>query len=189
MVRAMNKWNSAVRWMRWIPAGLVLCASAPATPPQSNDKPEKPELRQFDFWVGTWDVYSPSGQKVGTNRIEKLERGYLLLENWASVGNSTGKSMNYYDASEKKWKQLWVDAGGDIIKTAGRFERGAMRLRGEHIFKTGKKRPFKLTFTPNADGSVRQLCEESTDGGKTFKTWFDGKYVRAAKKHGDKSKP
>ncbi|HXV63164.1 MAG TPA: tetratricopeptide repeat protein, partial [Vicinamibacteria bacterium] len=29
-----------------------------------------PEFRQFDFWIGTWEVTS-GGQKAGDNRIEK----------------------------------------------------------------------------------------------------------------------
>ncbi len=45
--------------------------------------------------------------------------------------------------------------------------------------KTGERRPFRMTFTPQDDGSVRQFLEESTDGGKTFAIWFDGRYVPA----------
>ena len=34
----------------------------------------------------------------------------------------------------------------------------------------------RITWTPNADGSVRQHWETSTDDGKTWKTSFDGLY-------------
>jgi hypothetical protein len=38
----------------------------------------------------------------------------------------------------------------------------------------------KLTFTPNADGTVRQFWEQSTNDGKTRTVAFDGLYVRKA---------
>ena len=47
------------------------------------------------------------------------------------------------------------------------------------MLKTGEKRPFRMTFTPRDDGSVRQFLEESTDGGKTWSVWFDGRYLPA----------
>jgi hypothetical protein len=37
----------------------------------------------------------------------------------------------------------------------------------------------RVTWTPNADGSVRQLWEKSADGGATWTTAFDGLYTRA----------
>ena len=30
------------------------------------------EHRQFDFWIGHWDVFVPSGKKAGQNRIEVI---------------------------------------------------------------------------------------------------------------------
>ena len=40
-----------------------------------------PLARQFDFWVGDWDVKNQQGQNAGKNTIQKLENGCLLLEN------------------------------------------------------------------------------------------------------------
>jgi len=36
----------------------------------------------------------------------------------------------------------------------------------------------KLTFTPNADGTVRQFWEQSVDDGANWTVAFDGLYVR-----------
>jgi hypothetical protein len=36
----------------------------------------------------------------------------------------------------------------------------------------------RITWAPQADGSVRQLWESSKDGGRTWSTAFDGKYVK-----------
>ena len=37
----------------------------------------------------------------------------------------------------------------------------------------------RITWTPAADRSVRQLWESSTDRGKTWTVLFDGRYVPA----------
>jgi Tetratricopeptide repeat len=134
--------------------------------------------RAFDFWVGDWDVTS-GGRPAGTNHIEKAADGCLLVENWTSVRGGHGKSLNFYDRQRKVWRQIWVDGRGDIIETEGGFSKGAMRLKGTHRTPRGDVLPFRMTFTPRADGSVRQFIEESSDGGKTWSVWFDGNYVRS----------
>lgn len=140
-----------------------------------------PVYRQFDFWVGEWDVSIPSGRKVGTNTIQKIAGGCALLENWSSLsGVSVGKSINYYDPAKKKWVQTWADSSGEIIPTEGELKDGAMRLEGELIGRGGKKSLYRGTWTPLDDGRVHQFLEESKDGGKTWNTWFDGYYKRRA---------
>ena len=103
----------------------------------------------------------------------------MLYESWTSASGSDGHSINYVDPATDQWIQVWMGADGTLITGRGGLEGGAMRLVGEHVLKTGERRPFRMTFTPKDDGSVRQLLEESTDGGKTFSTWFDGRYVPA----------
>ena len=38
----------------------------------------------------------------------------------------------------------------------------------------------RITWSKNADATVRQVWESSTDGGKTWTVAFDGKYVKAS---------
>lgn len=42
--------------------------------------------RQFDFWVGSWNVMTPQGQQAGTNVIQPILNGCALVENWTSGG-------------------------------------------------------------------------------------------------------
>jgi hypothetical protein len=147
-----------------------------------NDEPcsHQPQYRQFDFWVGTWDVFNPQGQKAGTNRIEKSLDGCLVTENWSSAGGDHGSSMNYYDPQLGKWVQVWVDGGGGIIQVSGEFREGAMRFEGRHTLSNGTTKRYRMTFTPKKDGIVRQFIEESVNDGKTWYVWFDGTYVKQA---------
>ncbi len=137
--------------------------------------------RQFDFWIGDWDVTTPQGQQAGTNTIEKILNDCVLLENWlgaSAAPGGGGKSFNYYDANAGKWKQLWVDAGGNTSSFTGEFKDGAMRFEGVWTNRNGTTSRMKMTFTPLEDGRVRQYIEQSLDEGATWNVWFDGFYVR-----------
>ena len=68
--------------------------------------------------------------------------------------------------------------GGRLVLSGG-FKDGAMVLEGQQPVpdaKTGKPQRERITWTPLADGSVRQLWESSTDQGKTWTVAFDGNY-------------
>ncbi len=140
--------------------------------PCEND----PRYRAFDFWVGDWEAWS-GGQKVGENRIEKILRGCVLLENW-SGGGSSGKSFNYFDATDAKWHQNWVDEGGGIVTYEGEVRDGVMHYTGENRPTSGPRLPARVTFTPLPAGGVHHLIETSTDGGKTWTVSNDITYLK-----------
>ncbi|RMF80548.1 MAG: tetratricopeptide repeat protein [Planctomycetota bacterium] len=133
--------------------------------------------RDFDFWVGEWDVYNPQGAKVGVNRISRGANGYIILEEWRSANGGVGKSMNYFDPSERKWKQVWVSGNGGVAYYTGEFRDGAMRFSGRTIKPNGDELAARMVFTPQPGGKVRQFIEHSADGGKTWRVYFDGTYV------------
>ena len=49
-----------------------------------------PESRQFDFWIGEWDVTTPDGKPAGSSRIERIANGAGLLENWSGYPAPAG---------------------------------------------------------------------------------------------------
>ncbi|MCK6447561.1 MAG: tetratricopeptide repeat protein [Planctomycetes bacterium] len=133
--------------------------------------------RELDFWVGEWDVFDPSGQLVGTNSITKAERGYVLCERWTDRSGGSGRSLNFVDPSDGLWKQVWVDDRGGVMRYSGAFVDGALRFEGEHLAPHDVRTPSRCTFTPLADGSVRQFIEQRAPDG-VWRPAFDGKYVR-----------
>ena len=136
---------------------------------------------QFDFWIGEWTV-TEKGKPAGTNRIDRLLDGCALLENWVGAGGSRGHSLNLYDASRALWQQTWVDSSAGALNLTGRFSAGHMVLSGQSTDqKTHKPREERITWTPNADGTVRQLWDQSLDGGKSWQVVFDGLYTRKGK--------
>ena len=136
------------------------------------------ESRQLDFWIGTWDVMTPQGQKAGVNVIQPFAEGCSIMENWTATGGGNGKSINYYDASTQKWYQFWIGSGGGALRYEGSFRDGAMRFEGETVA-NGKKTFHRLTFSKNDDGTVRQFAEISNDQGKTWTVSYDFKYVKS----------
>jgi hypothetical protein len=134
--------------------------------------------RQFDFWVGNWDV-TVAGKPAGVNRIEKILGGCALLENWQGAGGMSGKSLNFYDPRRERWHQTWVDDRGGSLGLDGSFTGGKMVLTGtKQDPSTGKTTIDRITWTPLPADQLRQVWETSTDGGKSWTVAFDGLYTR-----------
>lgn len=164
---------------------LLLAAALPhaaaAQTPQPQPRPTckaRPEHRQFDFWVGEWEVRNPRGQTVGTNSVQLILGDCVVFENWTGAGGSVGKSFNVYNAALGKWQQTWVDNAGGVLELAGEFKDNEMRFTGETRGRDGRVTLERLTFTKLGDGNVRQFWQQSADGGKTWTVAFDGLYVR-----------
>lgn len=133
-----------------------------------------PEYHQFDFWLGTWEV-TAAGKPAGTNTITQEEQGCLVHEHWTGRGGSTGQSFNFYDSSTRQWNQVWVDNQASSLRLSGEFTGDQMKLIGVAPGPDGKPQQQRLTFFRNADGTVRQLWETSSDG-TTWGVAFDGLY-------------
>ena len=139
------------------------------------------EHRQFDFWLGEWSVYSPDGKPAGKSRIESILDGCVVAERWTGAKGFSGRSFNVYNRETRRWEQYWVDQSGSRLHLSGGLAAGSMVLAGSQDTpdpKTGLERRERITWTPNADGSVRQLWESSVDAGKSWTTSFDGQYRR-----------
>jgi hypothetical protein len=166
--------------LRGIAAALALAApaagraQAPSTPPACASA----EHRQFDFWAGDWDVRRADGKLAGRNIITREHGGCVLLERYTAAGGYTGSSLNIYDARRKRWHQTWTDNTGQLLELNGEFRDGKMILGGETLDAQGKPTRERITWTPRPDGTVRQLWEQSTDGGATWTVAFDGIYSR-----------
>jgi hypothetical protein len=153
---------------------LVAEMSVQAYPCEHDER-----FSEFDFWLGEWDVRDAAGNFAGTNRIEKVEHGCLITETWTGASGSTGFSINYLDASDGKWVQIWNAAGGTQINYRGGLTDDGMRLTGVISSAAGgAAAPFRGLWAPLPDGRVRQFFEQSNDGGETWVTWFDGYYTR-----------
>lgn len=148
-----------------------------------------PQYRQFDFWLGDWEVRNAAGQLLGRNRISKRYGGCAVHEEWQGASGLSGGSFNVYDLATKQWHQFWVDssgtnwlssdAQGNPATLRGGILDGAMVMLShpETLPSIGLSR---ATWRPLPDGRVRQTFESSSDGGATWTVTFDGFYSRAS---------
>ena len=144
---------------------------------QASSSPcDAPEYRQFDFWVGEWAVHNPKGQQVGTNRIEKVEHGCAIVENWTNARGVTGRSINVYRPATRTWTQAWAGSDGGTLILEGRFTAGKMILEGKSLGAKSEPLRDRVTWSQLPDGKLRQFWEQSADEGKTWTVAFDGIY-------------
>ena len=168
--------------MRWIGNFAVIalisgCATAqisPAPQPCLNE-----EYRQFDFWLGTWDVEDAAGNAAGQNIITSEEGGCLIVERWTSVHGGTGQSYNFYDPGTKEWRQVWIGSGSVIDYSGGLTETGSMKLKGDIHYHAGGVFPFTGEWTLLEGGTVRQHFEQYDPVEEKWKPWFTGVYTKA----------
>jgi hypothetical protein len=83
-----------------------------------------------------------------------------------------------YDASRDRWHQTWVDTGGLLLELDGALRDGKMVLEGETLDSTGSVQKQRITWEPRPGGKVRQHWQQSTDGGTSWSTVFDGTYTK-----------
>jgi len=139
-----------------------------------------PEAKNFDFWVGEWDVNNPQKQKVGDSKIEKILKGAVILENWTGVSGYTGKSFNHFNMDTKKWEQYWVDQNSNSIYFVGNYDstKNAIVYYSYDHAKDNSPYIRRLTFYNLGTDKVRQFSQRSTDKGETWSTEYDFTYIR-----------
>jgi len=136
--------------------------------------------RQFDFWLGEWEVTDSSGKPAGRNRIVSLFNGCGLQENWESAQGAKGTSLNVYDAVAGRWHQTWVDDHGGLLELDGGIDAGKMVLIGSRpsVKEKGTRVVHRIVWTPLAPGKVQQHWEFSKNEGRTWSNVFDGIYTK-----------
>lgn len=134
------------------------------------------EHRQFDFWLGDWDVTNQAGPQrpPSHNRISSREGGCIVLEEYDTPSGYSGVSISFYDPNRKQWHQTWMDNQGQPILHSGGMRDGRMVLVDDPEGQTQNR----TTWTPMDEEKVRQHWEFSDDGGKTWSTVFDGLCTR-----------
>jgi len=151
--------------------------TAPPTATTTGPCSVKAEYKQFDFWVGEWDV-TDKEKKVATSSIQRIVDGCIVFENYFQLDGYTGKSFNFFDAALKKWRQTWVDRSGNVSEFVGEYKEGALRFEGESHRNDGSKVLRRMTIFDQGPERVRQYSERSVDGGKTWSVTYDFIYVR-----------
>lgn len=162
-------------------AGALVAAGSSASWAQAQSPPacSSAEHRQFDFWVGRWDVYPTGKEKlVAHSLIENLYGGCAIRENWMPLTGTAGGSLNTYDPGDGKWHETWMDAANSLVSFDGGFADGKMILTGfwKGVNGPGQDGLVRMTYSKLDGGAVRQFGEISIDKGASWKPLFDFTY-------------
>lgn len=175
-------------------AGLLIGATGAAAQEQQQqqDPCAAPEMRQFDFWVGEWELTwqiranpQPGEQEdrwvegAGTDRVERVVDGCAVLQHFdgAPAIPLRGASLSLYDRRAGKWRQVWVDNSGGWLDFEGGFADGRMVLSREAVV-GGQRRLQRMTYYNIARDSFDWDWEVSTDGGQTWRLQWRIHYKR-----------
>jgi len=134
------------------------------------------EAAQLDFWVGRWEVRAVDGTLIGYATVTRDDGGCAVVERWERTSGSGGTSLSFFVPSRGQWRHVWVGSGGTLIDlTGGLRDGGEMHMEGTlEIVAPEEVVAFRATWTPLADGRVRQKMEAFDLASRTWVTWFDG---------------
>ena len=99
-----------------------------------------PEFRQFDFWLGDWDVFDVGKSAVVAHaRVDLTLGGCVLREDYQGANGLQGQSFTLYDAIRKIWHQSWATNRGQLLVIEGKLDAGQMLLAGADRTAEGKE--------------------------------------------------
>lgn len=156
-------------------ASLPLFAQAPC---------KQPEQKQLDFWIGEWTLTWPAQNGApaghGTNSVRRILDGCVVEESFSGEGPAAmlGRSVSIFDASDKKWKQTWVDNQGSYLDFVGGLQDGQMSFWREVSKPDGTKSISRMVWRNVTADAFDWSWESSKDGGKTWQVMWPIHYQR-----------
>ena len=161
---------------------LLATLAATASFAQDSTKTAKacsaPEFRQFDFWVGDWDLtWGDSGR--GTNIITRELDNCVIEEHFSAEPKGTfdGRSVSTYDVKYHRWLQTWVDNSGGYLDFVGGWTGEKMIFWREAVTDSGSFLQ-RMVYYDIEKNSLDWKWEKSTDGGANWQTLWQIHYKR-----------
>ena len=150
--------------------------------------------RDFDFWMGRWNVHNRRLRKrlVGSDEWEEFEATSVARPLLDGLGNEDefrtdydggfiGMSFRFFDPRTKQWSIYWADSRRSGVldpPVFGSFSGDVGVFEGEDTFDA---RPILVRFTWSGVTTPTPRWEQafSDDGGKTWETNWVMDFTRA----------
>ncbi|KZN30965.1 hypothetical protein N480_03135 [Pseudoalteromonas luteoviolacea S2607] len=155
---------------------ILLAVSMAAINAQAAPCDDK-QYREFDFWIGDWQVES-NGKLAGTSKISKILDGCVLLEEYKTPTGYQGKSLNIFNKASGKWHQTWTDNTGLLLQLEGEFSKGRMTLRGETKESNGTIKKHEIIWEKTKQNTIHQHWRTSSNS-QSWTTEFYGIYSQS----------
>ncbi len=131
--------------------------------------------KQFDFWLGEWDVTWGDDGK-GSNQVKRILDDKIIQEHF-NGGDLRGLSFSAYDLQRNLWCQTWVDNQGAYLDFTGRFEEGRMILARDAIV-NGENCKQRMVWHNIEANRFDWHWERSDDGDATWRVLWQIRYTR-----------
>jgi hypothetical protein len=150
---------------------------------------ESAEAKQFDFWLGNWNIKQKILKADGSwfeskakTRVTKILDGCAVQENWEGEvqffwegmqkpEKIKALSVRSFDVKTEIWKINWMDTRNPQFSTfEGNFANGKGEFFRKVVGENGKETIIRITFSDIKSNSVRWDLAVSSDNGKTFIT-------------------
>ena len=155
----------------------------PTEPQPPSGKCSSDEYRQFDFWIGHWDLSWGKGETAGTgtNIITAELDDCVIEENFTSHDAQpfVGHSLSVYNPTDQLWRQTWVDNNGGYLDFEGGPDGDRMILSRE-ANKDGKTFLQRMVWYNIEDDSLDWNWERSVDSGVTWEVLWKIHYRRSS---------
>lgn len=170
-----------MRCVRFILMGALAALGAPVAAQSPAGGCSEPASRQFDFWIGDWDVYARTApdKLVAHSEVKGMFGGCVVRETWAPLVGGGGGSFSAYQANQG-WKQTWVDAFGAWVEFRGAAIASGMVLQGVWPQPGKPDQLTRMTYRRLDPSQVEQIGETSDDGGRSWQPSFDFIYRPSA---------
>jgi hypothetical protein len=121
--------------------------------------------RQFDFWLGDWDLrWEPDGR--GVNMITSILDDHAVLEQFDGRPSIplAGMSVSVFDRDLGRWRQVWVDTDGQYLDFIGGLDGDRM------VFERRRSdgRLQRMVWSNIAAASLLWSWEHSDDDGANW---------------------
>lgn len=138
--------------------------------------------RQFDFWLGTWDVLSePNVTATDSVSTYGLGGGIAVLQSLTATNGYQSSSVAMYHVQRRFWNLLWLDSNGVVMDLSGGIKLGTMVLEGTITDpNTGLDARARMSFNRISDRQFDQVVEVSQDNGETWTVRSTNHYGRGA---------
>lgn len=167
-------------------ASALLLAGVATSAASDELRCPSPQARQFDFWIGEWDVanrhrnprtpedrtWYDTGR--GTDRVYPILDGCAIVEQWEgylAFGHVLGFSVRAWDAERERWVILlnWPSAKGPgFTLLEGGFEGAVGRFFRDGERPDGTPVRVRFTFSEIGPEGLRWEGARSNDGGRSW---------------------
>ena len=138
---------------------------------------DKAPCSDMDFILGDWDVLTKDGSKYGGASFQPGIDNCTLRQIFFSVEGEPKYHVLYvYSSKEKNWRFLAGASNGYRLQyNFGVWQGNAIEFQLAEPVGPANSR---FSYVKNADGSIQEIQKTTTDGGKTWVTDYDLKWVR-----------